>query len=120
MRGYEYKTHYQAGRSRGNADCLSKLPLPVTVKDEPDERVLLIEELDSSPKNAAQISHCTDRDPKLAHVREFLVRGWPVGKIDMTMVPYYCRRDELSVQGGCVLWNARVVISPQCRKEVLH
>ena len=59
--GYEYKIHYKAGRSHGNANCLSRLPLPVTVKKEPDERVLLIEELDSSPMGAAQISHCTDR-----------------------------------------------------------
>ena len=89
LREYEYKIHYQAGRSHGNADCLSRLPLPVTVKEEPDEGVLLIEELDSSPMSAAQISHCTDRDPMLAHVREYLMRGWPDGKIDMNMAPYH-------------------------------
>ena len=110
LRGYEYRFHYKAGRSHGNADCLSRLPLPVTVKEEPDERVLLIEELDSSPMSAAQIRHCTDREPTLAHVREFLMWGWPDGKIDMNMAPYHCRRDELRVQGGCVLWSARVVI----------
>ena len=43
LRGYEYKIHYKAG----NADCLSRLPLPVTGKEEPEERVLLIEELGS-------------------------------------------------------------------------
>ena len=52
LRGYEYKIHYQARRSHGNADCLSRLPLPVTVKGETDGRVLLIEELDSSPMRA--------------------------------------------------------------------
>ena len=49
MCGYEYKIHYKASRSHDNADCLSRLPLPVTVKEESDERVLLLEELDSSP-----------------------------------------------------------------------
>ena len=29
LRGYEYKIHYKAARSHGNADCLSRLPLPV-------------------------------------------------------------------------------------------
>ena len=48
------------------------------------------------------------------------MRGWPDGKIDRNMAPYNCRRNELSVQGGCVLWGARVVIPPQCRQEVLH
>ena len=68
-RGYEYKFHYKAGRSHDNADCLGRLTLPVTVKEEPDERVLLKEELDYSPMNAAQISHCTNRDPTLTDIR---------------------------------------------------
>ena len=55
LHGYKYKIHYKAGRSPDNAACLSRLSLPVTVKEEPDERVLLIEELDSSPMSAAQI-----------------------------------------------------------------
>ena len=69
VRRYEYQTHYQADRSHGNANCLSRLPLPVTVKEEPDERVLLIEELDSSPMSAAKTIHCTNSDPTLARVR---------------------------------------------------
>ena len=48
------------------------------VPEEPEERVLLIEGLDCSPVTAAQISRCTGRDPTLAHVREYLMRGWPV------------------------------------------
>ena len=90
------------------------------MKEEPDKRVLLIEELDFSPMSAADIIHCTDRGPTLAHVREYLMRGWPDGNINMNRAPYHCRRDGLSVQGGCVLWDARVVIPPQCRLEVLH
>ena len=46
--------------------------------------------------------------------------GWPDGKIDMNMAPYHCKRDELSVQGRCVLWHSRVLIPSQCRQEVLH
>ena len=38
----------------------------------------------------------------------------------MNMAPYHYRRDELSVQGGRVLWGARVVIPPQGPQEVLH
>ena len=56
------------------------------MKEETDERVLLIEE--------ALIIHCTDRDSTLAHVREYLMRDWPDGKIDMNMAPYHCRIDE--------------------------
>ena len=48
------------------------------------------------------------------------MRGWRDGKIDRNLAPYNCRRNELSVQDGCVLWGARVVIPPHCRQEVLH
>ena len=102
-----YKIRYKAYRSHyGNADSLGRLPLPVTVKEEPDERVLLIEELDSSPMGTAQISHCTDRDPALAHVRECLMRGWPGGKIDMNMAPNHCRRVKCE-RRICLVWCQR-------------
>ena len=52
--------------------------------------------------SAAQTSHCIDRDPTPAHVRKYLMRGWPE----------HCRIDELSEQDGGVLWGARVVIPP--------
>ena len=94
-------------------DIKNNLPLSVAVKEEPDECVLLIEELDSSPMIAAQISRCTDRDRTLAHVRKYLMHGWYDGNIDMNMAPYHCRRDEFSVQGSCVFWCTRVVIPPQ-------
>jgi len=93
------------------------LPLPVTVKEEPEACVLLIEERDSSPLSAAQISHRTGRDSTLAHVSEYLMRAWPDGNIDMKMAPYHCRRDELSVQNRCVVWGAR---APHCRQGVLE
>ena len=41
--GYEYNIHYKAGKSHNNADCLSRLPLPVTVESEPEEHALLTE-----------------------------------------------------------------------------
>ena len=102
--GYEYNIHYKAGRRHGNADCLSRLPLPVTVNEEPDERVLLIEELDPSHMSAAHISHCIDRDPTLAHVREYLMRGRPDGKIAMNMATYHFKRDEAVVWCGVPEW----------------
>ena len=49
-------TRSTIGRSHGNADCLSKLPLSMTVKEEPDERVLLIEELNYLPMSTAHMS----------------------------------------------------------------
>ena len=120
----QYKINYKTGKSDDN---LSRLPLAVTVKEEPDERALLIK-LDSSHMSAAQISYCTDRDPTLAHVREYLTRGWPDEKIVMNMAPCHCRRDEFSVQGGCVVvkiacsrtWQSKVHISLKLFDDIYY
>ena len=118
--GYEYNIHYKAGTGHCNADCLGRLPLTVTVKSESEEHVLLIDELDCSLVGAEQLSRYIGRDPTLAHVCEYLMRGWPAGENDAQFAPYKCRRDELSVQDGCVLWGARVITPPQCRQEVMQ
>ena len=118
--GYEYNIHYKAGTGHCNADCLGRLPLTVTVKSESEEHVLLIDELDCSLVGAEQLSRYIGRDPTLAHVCEYLMRGWPAGENDAQFAPYKCRRDELSVQDRCVLWGARVITPPQCRQEVMQ
>ena len=66
---------------------------PVMAKEEPDECVLLIEELDSSPMSTAQFSHCTDRDHMLVHVREYMLWGWPVERSTRTWqeMSYVCK-----------------------------
>ena len=108
------------GKDNSNTDCLSRLPLPVTVPEVHEERVLLIEELDASPITAEEIIRYTRRDPMLAHVHEYLMRGWPDGENSVELSAYRCRRDEMSVQDGCVLWDARVVIPQQCRQAVMQ
>ena len=110
---------YKSGHSHGNADALSRLPLPVTTRVEAEESVLLLREVEDFPLTANQISNWTHRDPVLAHVKEYLLRGWPQSIDDPELIPYTSRKNELSVQDGCVLWGARVVVPPQGRKLVL-
>ena len=119
LRGYEYDIVYKSGHSHGNADALSRLPLPVTTKVEAEENVFLMSEVESSPLTAAQISNWTQRDPVLAYVKEYLLHGWPQGIDDPELIPCKVKRDELNVQDGCVLWGARVVIPPKGRKLAL-
>ena len=119
LRGYEYDIVYKSGHSHGNADALSRLPLPVTTRVEAEESVLLLREVEDFPLTANQISNWTHRDPVLAHVKEYLLRGWPQSIDDPELIPYTSRKNELSVQDGCVLWGARVVVPPQGRKLVL-
>ena len=36
------------------------------------------------------------------------------------MSPYMQRKDELSVEEGCLLWGTRVIVPPQLRAKVIE
>ena len=55
----------------------------------------------------------------LAKVRKFVLQGWPEGEVNEQMSPYAQRKDELSVEDGCVLWGTRVVVPPQLQAKVI-
>ncbi|KAL6480987.1 hypothetical protein MHYP_G00090670 [Metynnis hypsauchen] len=60
----------------------------------------------------------TDKDPVLARVREYILRGWP--KVNSPeFITYARRQDELSTQEGCILWGGRVVVPPPGRNALL-
>uniref|UniRef100_A0A1A8UU84 Gypsy retrotransposon integrase-like protein 1 n=1 Tax=Nothobranchius furzeri TaxID=105023 RepID=A0A1A8UU84_NOTFU len=46
--------------------------------------------------------------------------GWPNYIKDETLKPYFTRRNELSVEQGCILWGIRVIIPPAHREQLLH
>lgn len=119
--GYEYTIVYKAGKEHQNADGLSRLPLTEKGVETPaeEERVLLLEENDVPLVKAEQVRKWTDKDAVLARVREFVLKGWPKRLDESVFGAYTKKREELSVQGGCVLWGARVVIPPPGRAALL-
>lgn len=34
-------------------------------------------------------------------------------------MPFFSRKDELSVEGGCILWECRVVVPPKKREQIM-
>ena len=75
--------------------------------------------LQSSPVTSAKIKQWTDRDPLLSHVRRMVLHGWHDSD-DPKLCPFTRRKEELSVQDGCVLWGSRVVVPEAVRSNVLE
>ena len=121
LSGYQYSIVHRPRDELGNADGLSRLPLPTSLGETPQpyDTILLMERLNSSLVTAAQIQSWTERDVTLAKVRKFVLQGWPEGEVKEHMSPYAQRKDELSVEDGCVLWGTRVVVPPQLRAKVI-
>jgi hypothetical protein len=122
LSAYQYTLRYKSGVQMSNADALSRLPLPISAQEVPlpAETVCLIEFMESSPLDVDFIRLLTDRDPVLSRVKRFVAHGWPSVVEDEDIKPYANRKDELSLQDGCVLWGARVVVPKSARDRVVE
>jgi len=122
LSAYKYTLKYKPGAQHANADGFSRLPQPVVSSEPqmPPESVLLLNYLETSaPVTATQIKSWTARDPVLSHVLKYVLSGWPNHVDNPELVPYVRRQSELSVQDGCILWGARVIVPPQGRDAIL-
>ena len=122
LSGYCYSIKYRPGKNIGNADGLSRLPLPTTPKHvpKPAETILLMERLDNSLVSVAQVKSYTERDIVLSKVKKYVLQGWPENITSKEITPYKQRKDELSVEDGCLLWGTRVIIPYKLRQHVLQ
>ena len=122
MSAYDYSIQYREGSKNANADALSRRPLPSTVREVPipAEVVHLMEHLDMSLISSSLIRTWTDQDQTLSKVRSSLLKGWTFHKLEEQFQPFVRRRHELSVEGGCVLWEHRVVVPKKGWSRVLE
>lgn len=104
LSNYQYHLHYKPGTKLANADGLSRLPLstPAPNMPVPEEAILSFTTLNNKPVTAAKVAQWTDGDPVLSAVVTFVLQGWPLGLSD-ELSQFYQRKDELSVQQGCLL-----------------
>ena len=121
LSAYSYSIEYKPGSAHGNADGLSRLPLPNAPSQIPltGDTVLLMDMLHSIPITAQQIKLWTDRDPHLSKLRRSLLSGSPPPDVPQ-LKPYKNRLAELTVHDGCLLWGTRVIVPPPGRSKILE
>lgn len=121
LMNYMYQLRYKPGPQIPHADGLSRLPVaePATKAPIPEETVLLMSTLESTPLTAQQIAQWTARDPILSMVLRFVLQGWPTVAGE-ELAPYFRRRDELTTHQGCLLWGSRLIIPTPGRETLLE
>ena len=122
LSAYNYSIAYKSGKELGNADGFSHLPLPESPSEVPltGETVLLFKCVQHSPVSTNQIKNWTARDPLLSKVYRYAIVGWPTSVEDNDLLPYFRRRDEISAEGGCLLWGSRIVVPPPARASIVE
>ena len=121
LQGHDYDIEYKSSKSHANCDGLSRLPYSQS-EDLPDSdsvELYNLSQIDSLPVSASDVKRETRRDPTLSKVLDFTLNGWTDKPQDERLIPYYTRRNEISVENGCLMWGIRVIIPIKLRNKVL-
>ena len=119
LSGYNYELRYRSGESNANADCMSRLPQPSEESSSIRSEVMLVQVV-NSPVTAKEVKEHTRRDPVLGRVLDFVSDGWPEENSSADQWhAFRLRKDELSIEDGCVLWGNRVIIPTSLQTLVL-
>jgi transposase InsO family protein len=120
LAGYDYTLRYRKSGDHGNADAMSRLPLPTTSADasECSTDIVLFVEQGQRLCTADDLQRATRQDPCLAKVVICLQSGnWPK-PLTSDLVPYQRRAVELSIVNGLVMWGQRVIVPASLRDTV--
>ena len=119
LAAYDYDVIYWSTLKHTNADGFSRLPLKDCPKDCPDEASALnIGQIEMLPISFQKLQTTTRVDSILSKVVKYTQRGWP-DNVPSTLKPFHDKREELSVEAGCLLWGMRVVVPAVSRAAVL-
>ena len=74
---------------------------------------------DELPFTAAEIAKGTKKDSLLVNVYECTSSGWPGSCPSPEFKPFWNRRNEISLENGCLSWGRRGIISFKFQKRLL-
>ncbi len=117
---YRYDIEFRPTDEHASADGLSRLPLAGDALGETgdDSAMFNLSQMETLPVTVTKLRGATVVDPVLSKVYRYVKFGWP-GQVSDHLRPFYTRRHELTVEGGCVMWGIRVPIPENMRKKLL-
>ena len=121
LAAYKYEIEFRPTTAHANADGLSRLPLKVnaSVPASTDTVWCNMMELDSLPVTVAEIRKETRTDVLISKVYQYTIEGWP-HTTEPEFRAFVQRKDELTIENGCLLWGLRVIIPPKLRPKLLQ
>ena len=119
---YDFTIEYRNTKLHGNCDMLSRLPQAVVHSNQKDEcEEIFSMSLEESLLDAEIIAQETKKDHILSKVLSYTLNGWPPSlKINGELKAYSNRREEISLELGCLMWGTRVIIPSKLRNHVLN
>ena len=119
LMAHQYDIRFRKSDEHANADMLSRLPTEDSENLATELSINYFSITDDLPISATDICTETKKDVILSKVFNHIRNGWPKSNTDENIKEYFLRKNELSVDKGCILWGGRVVIPPKFRKRIL-
>lgn len=118
LTAYQYDIEYISS-VKNVADIFSRLPLeqPIISLEKDLNYINYLEE--NLPISCVEISKETDKDEILSRVKHYVLNNWPM-KCPAEMKVFISKRDQLYVEGGCLMWGYKVVVPTSLRQKVLN
>ena len=118
LSAYQYDIKHKPTDAHGNADSLSRLPLPVTELDKGGEgiRIFNISQIESLPVTSKNVQQATKKDPILSKVLRYTQDGWPA-QVSEELKPYHSKKDEISIEADCLI---RIIIAKALQPQTLQ
>ena len=121
LSAYTYDIQFKPTTLHCNADGMSRLPLQQTSTEETPEVTLFnIGQIAMLPVTAQQLQKATMADTTLCKVFRYIKLGWPSQLPEDIPKLYWTHRNELTVEGECIMFGIRVVVPPKLQKMVLQ
>ena len=77
-----------------------------------------IHQIESLPITASQLAQATRTDKVLSVVYKHIVKGW-LSQVEKDLNTFFAKREELTLDGSCILWGTRVVIPEIMKLKLL-
>ena len=143
LTSYRYTVEFRPTGKHANADMCSRFPLAHDQEPDLEEigevffvdaefSVLSVTLGDDKPLlNCKLLAKATRVDPILSKVVHCVLEGWPENTEkkpdhassrshnESEMKVFWSKRNELSVDSGCLMWGSRVVIPIKMREDIL-
>ena len=120
---YDYDLEHISGKDNVIADCLSRLPAPLS----PVHEQYVVNAVSSYafdpcellPIQACDVAKASKCDRIISLAMSYTLNGWP-SQVQDDLVPFLRIKNDLNVEHGCLLWGSRVIIPCQFRGQLLQ
>ncbi|XP_059471860.1 uncharacterized protein K02A2.6-like isoform X7 [Neocloeon triangulifer] len=123
LREYNFELKFCPGKENCNADCLSRLPLPVLEDEEEEEeaRVAFLQaiELPQSHISLQELREFTEKDEQLRRIQQKILQGTHPDNLTSEDGEFGKRWRDLKSTNGVITFVGRAVIPRDLRSKVL-